>query len=509
MSGALGSSLTERPYIFVEREQHKSEYWDIQVGDTHNYVTADGCIHHNSGKTFAGCWEILRRAMATPPDPDGVRYSRCAVIRATFRQLESTTIPTYKRLFSKHFGIPVKRVSGYNHVIHTDLPDGTTVHCEVIFFPLASEQDIDNLMSLELTMAFINEARFLPKAVFTALMTRFRYPGKDQGVSGAWSGWWADTNAPDTDSWIYKTFEEDHPPGWEMYRQPGGLIRDGNKEWVPNEKAENIPNLDAGIEYYVDAQHGMEDDEISVLLGNNYGFIKEGKLIIPEFNDFVHVAKKPLEFSPKLKTIYVGIDFGLTPAATFLQLDPYGQWLAIEEMNSDDALGIKSFGENHLKPRMNELGSRGFNFVVTGDPAGEQGAQTDGKTPFQQLEDIGINAQPAYTNDFEIRRSTIATACRTGTGNGDFCFLLSPKCPIMRKGFNQKYVYVETRKDLDPRGVVHKPQPLKNSYSHGIESCEYGMMGGGAGKPVDTHRGQKRERRRGNSHRQKAAVAVV
>ena len=205
----------------------------------------------------------------------------------------------------------------------------------------------------------------------------------------------------------------------------------------------------------------------------------------------------------------VGLDFGLTPAATLLQQDAYGQWQAIEELNSEDCLGIKTFGENQLKPRLAELGARGFEFIITGDPAGEQGSQVDGKTPFEKLTEIGIDAKPAYTNDFEIRRSTIADACRTGTGNGDFCFLLSPTCKIMRKGFNQKYVYVETRKDLDPRGVVHKPQPLKNAYSHGIESCEYGMMGGGAGREVPTTMRASRKRRRSTKHRQQSAIARV
>lgn len=430
------------------------------------------------------------------------------MIRATFRQLESTTVATYKKIFGPMFGVPVKRVSGYHHTIKLSLGDGTKVECDVVFFPLASEQDIDNLMSLELTFAFINEARFIPKAVFTALMTRFRYPGPDEGVLNCWTGWWADSNAPDTDNWIYTTFEEQRPEGWEMFRQPGGVTKVGG-EWVANPDAENLRNLAEGSDYYLEAMPGMAEDELSVLLGNQYGYIKEGKLIIPEFLDAFHVAKQPLEFNPLNKLIYVGLDFGLTPAATFLQCDSFGQWQAIEEMNSEDSLGIQTFGENQLKPRLNELGSRGFEFIITGDPAGEQGAQTDGATPFQKLTDIGIDASPAFTNDFEIRRSAIADACRTGTGNGDFCFLLSPKCSIMRKGFNQKYVYVETRKDLDPRGVVHKPQPLKNAYSHGIESCEYGMMGGGAGRRVKTTQGSLRDKRRSKEHRQKAAVAVV
>jgi hypothetical protein len=31
----------------------------MQVLDTNNYVTEDGCIHHNSGKTFVGCLDLI------------------------------------------------------------------------------------------------------------------------------------------------------------------------------------------------------------------------------------------------------------------------------------------------------------------------------------------------------------------------------------------------------------------------------------------------------------------
>ena len=40
-----------------------------------------------SGKSVASCFEIVRRASAQEPNEQGIRKSRCAVVRETVRQL--------------------------------------------------------------------------------------------------------------------------------------------------------------------------------------------------------------------------------------------------------------------------------------------------------------------------------------------------------------------------------------------------------------------------------------
>ena len=45
--------------VSITQETVKSDYYDIQVLETNNYITEDGCIHHNSGKTFVGCLDLL------------------------------------------------------------------------------------------------------------------------------------------------------------------------------------------------------------------------------------------------------------------------------------------------------------------------------------------------------------------------------------------------------------------------------------------------------------------
>ena len=86
------------------------------------------------------------------------------------------------------------------------------IDCEIIFLALDNVNDIRKLLSLELTGAFVNEAREVVAPVIDALIGRIgRYPSMAHGgcVSPQVI---ADTNAPDEDSWWYDRFENNSMP---------------------------------------------------------------------------------------------------------------------------------------------------------------------------------------------------------------------------------------------------------------------------------------------------------
>jgi hypothetical protein len=189
------SSLSQWPILAIERQVVKEEYWDIQVANTNNYVTADGAIHHNSGKSSAMVVEIIRRAQEQAPSPDGIRRSRWAVIRNTFTQLSDTTIKTFHDWFPPSlFG--QWRVTDHSYFI-TAFPG---VHLEILFRALDRPDQLSNLLSLEITGAWFNEAREIPKTIIEAMDSRIgRYPSpRDGGAS--WYGMIMDTNPPDDTS---------------------------------------------------------------------------------------------------------------------------------------------------------------------------------------------------------------------------------------------------------------------------------------------------------------------
>ena len=450
------------------------------------------CGPIRSGTSVMLCNELLRQMLECPA-VNGVRRSRYAVLRRTFADLKRTTIKTWVDWSLPVFGTePVQRVEGIVHEIDINLPDGTRVESEVNFFSMAKDAHISRLLSLELTGGVINETRDLPKAVIDAFDDRIgHYPAKRDGGEG-YRFWLAgDTNPPDLDHWIYRMFEEGDPSpdGWEYFRQPGALVRDGVGGWKVNPLAENLQNLNNGAEFYLEAMQGKSEAHIAVYYGGEYGYAEEGQRIVSDYNDAVHCAAQPLDYDLNVPNLYIGVDFGATPAATIMQVMANGQYRVIEELNAEK-FGIGTFAANILKPRLQRLQAMGFNaddMVFTGDPAGAGTSQTDGKVPFQVLAEEGITCAPAFTNSFPKRTEIINRVCRQLV-DGQPRFLISPKCKVLRKGLAQKYVLKKVGVSTD-EGVKYQTVPDKNEFSHVVEGCTYGLMGTGEGRDIGHSKG--------------------
>jgi hypothetical protein len=279
----------------------------------------------------------------------------------------------------------------------------------------------------------------------------------------SWSGIIADTNPPDNDHWWYKLAEEVHPEGFEFFRQPGGLT----------DQAENRENLPEN--YYERQCAGKDPDWIEVYVNGNYGFVRDGKPVYPEYRDHIHT--KEFELMPG-QPIYVGIDFGLTPAATFAQKTVMGQWRIHSELVTED-MGAVRFAQC-LRAAMHER-YPGFAFAnVTGDPAGDTRAQTDETTPFQILRAANVPASPAPTNDFIKRRESVAVAL-SRLIDGEPGMLVHPQCKNLRKGMAGGYNY----KRLQVSGEEKfRDVPDKNMYSHVCEAAQYMLLGAGEARTL-------------------------
>ena len=193
-----------------------------------------------SGKTTACIAEAFRRIQEQAPDADGVRRSRGVVIRSTYRQLQSTTAQSWRSWFGDAFG-DFTWSDPFQHRMRFGLADGTRVEADIVFLALDGPEAEAKLRGLEVSWAWVNECREIPKGVFSFLTGRVgRYPAMRDG-GPTWSGVFADTNPWDVDHWLHEA------PGWRVFKQPGGVLWDG-KAWVPNPAAENLINLPPG--YY-------------------------------------------------------------------------------------------------------------------------------------------------------------------------------------------------------------------------------------------------------------------
>src|SRR5690606_13088972 len=244
-----------------------------------------------SGKSSGCVIELLKIAAKQRPGPDGLRRSRFAVIRNTYPQLEDTTMQTFFQwLPPSLFGTYKVR----DHTFTIDQLD-PTLHVEVMFRALDREEHVANLLSLELTGAWVNEAREVPWAIIQALTGRVgRYPSVIMGgcVDPCII---MDTNPPDDESWWYRKFEEERPANWALFKQPGGM----------DPGAENTRNLPQN--YYQRMIETMDADAIEVYVHGKYGFLREGKPVYPEYNDALHCVHdwQPI---PGV-TVYRGWDF--------------------------------------------------------------------------------------------------------------------------------------------------------------------------------------------------------
>jgi hypothetical protein len=405
-----------------------------------------------SGKSSGCVMEIIRRSNEMTPGIDGIRRSRWAIIRNSYTQLRDTTIKTFVDWFPpKIFG--EFRVTDHTYFI-TKFPN---VHLEIMFRALDRPDQVSNLLSLELTGAWFNEVREIPKPIIDAMDSRIgRYPSK-KDIDNYWYGMIFDTNPPSNDSELYKTFEVQRPDNWKIFKQPSGL----------STHAENTKHLPKN--YYVNLAKGKDEMYIRVYIHGQYGYTLQGKPVFASFRDNVHVAPNVLEPIKGLDLL-CGIDFGLSPAITIGQITKTGQLRILDELVSD-GMGLRQFCLNQFLPLLRTK-YFGMNIMGYGDPSGTSRAPTDESTCFDILhsQEIGLNNIIEATTNAITPRVGAVEFFLNKMYAGEPSFILSPNCHYLRKAMNGAYHY-----DKDPKGNgdEYKAMPVKNFASHVSDSLEY------------------------------------
>lgn len=456
-----------------------------------------------SGKSSGCCVEIIRRAIETPPGEDGIRRSRWVVVRNTYRELEDTTIKTFEEWVPEgKFGTWRQSDKIFDLKFETD--GDAKVEGEVMFRALDRPDHVKKLLSLELTGCYFNEWKEIPLPIFQVMKTRVgRYPRRED-VPRYWSGIFGDTNPPDTDHYLYRIFEEDRPPGHRRFKQPGGrskeaentenlarcwapevplgMASEARREFIRKAREEQTRRIKAGehedpcVCYYTVLCHGAKKDFIKVMADGEYGFVQQGKPIYPEFQDSIHVATETLKLLPGCRKLLIGNDYGLTPAAVWVQQDPAdGQYQVIREFVSE-RLGAVHFGEEQAKISKKEFKSV-TEFEGWGDPSGMASSPIDEKdTPIDIINAQGVPMTAAPTNDPVLRREAVAGLLTRLTMMGRPALVISPACVTLRKGMAGGYCYRRLQIAGDER---FEEKPVKNMYSHVCEALQYAMVGAG------------------------------
>lgn len=416
-----------------------------------------------SGKSSGCVTEIFLRAARQAPNAKGVRPSRWAVIRKDYPALKTTTVKTFTAWAWGYQPANLVMDSPIRYRSNFRLPDNTTVDLEVYFMPLDHETDLDKLLSLELTGAYVNEGSQLIDIVDRLRGRLGRYPSMAQGgVACSWSGLWIDTNPPSRTHWIYTLFEVERPKGFRLFKQPPALLvgaenpETGQPTYLPNPLAENVENLPGGFDYYLSKIDGAKQSYVDTYILGNYGSEATGRPVFTSYNDRVHVAKHPLVPDPTMP-LFIGCDFGLNPAAVLCQPTAHGTLQALDEVAPADVLFDEFFNE-HLLPVIRTRFPR-YQIQVVGDPAGTARNAMSQKGVFDYFKEAGIAAFPAFTNDPMLRMDSADHFLTRQSG-----FVLDPThCPLLREAMAGGYVLAPNR---GASGKGSTPRFVKGPLSH-------------------------------------------
>jgi hypothetical protein len=454
-----------------------------------------------SAKTTTCIRKCLAATRLQNIGPDGVRRARGAVIRDTYPQLRKTVLESWFTWFPK----TKENWSGESpmtHKLRVDIPGGAPLELEMIFAAIGENKIEDVAKGWELTFAWLNEGDTLAREVRRFLLGRVgRFPGATLGGC-AWRGIFEDFNAPDIDNHVYPVYvdqdmgltpeieealREELGPlfGIGFHRQPGGRAKDAGGTRI----GENLHNLPRG--YYEQQMIGASSDYIRRMIDNEFGAVRNGLPVYPEFKDEMHVAKEPIR-PVKGLPLDIGVDGGLTPAAVIGQQLPNGQKRVIDEcvvwIDKDKQelaqIGPTAFGEHVGRHILMHYPDHDVRFVWC-DPATSagEGAMGDDRSWLQLFsaalfKTLGKRGKalraPVKGNSIDRRLEAVrGPLSRLIEGQPEY--LLSPVCKSNRRGKNNGYVYRRT--GLAGGDDRYVNTPVKNQYSHEQDAEQYLFCG--------------------------------
>lgn len=446
-----------------------------------------------STKTTASIVKIAYEAKKIMPCKDGIRRSRCAVVRNTRQMLFDTTIPDFVKWFpDSDAGVFMRTESKF-------LLKFDDIECEVLFRGLDDANDVRRLLSLQLTFGFMDEFREINPDIYNALTGRVgRYPDETM------NGWgcvteeltthcphcaevvepdksaskfdcphcgklvstyaeakkvWGSTNPPDMDT-FWEDLLSNPPANCSVTFQPSALSPEA--DWL---------HLLPSATYYENLAEGKSEDWIDIYIHGKFGKSLAGKPVFRAFDANTHVAKEPVHVLPQ--TVVIGVDAGLTPAAVFTQQTYDGRVVVHDAIAAFD-MGAIRFIREKLKPLIaNKYAGR--QIVVIIDPAAFQRVQTDERSVADIFKAEGFDIKPAKTNSIAARIAAVESFL-TRTVEGRPAILIDPGCTDLVRAMRGGYRY-----KINSKGIADD-KPEKNEHSHVSDALQYAALhhdGGG------------------------------
>lgn len=403
-----------------------------------------------SGKSTGCLMEIVRRASEQAKGPDGIRHSRFAIVRQTLQQIKQTVLKEFYTWLE-----PITTFKVSENTIYISFDD---VRCEIHLIPLDDENDQRRLLSLQLTGAWVNEFPEIDPAIIPSLCGRLgRYPSSAQG-GPTWFGLIMDGNFPTEGGEWHALLENELPPDFHLFKQPGGRTED----------AENIDHLPGGYEYYQRLARGQSPEWVRRYVDAQYGNDPSGNAVFRDsFTPDFHVfdSLDPIPGRPMI----VGQDFGRDPWSVLTQLDHRGRFLVLEEVEGTN-IGLEQHLLLNLRPRLFDHRYLGMPVAVVGDPSGVSKSSLYEETSFDMLKREGFMAFPAPTNDIDPRIRAIEAFLLQQQGGKPVFLIDKSRCPKLVQGLRGGYRFAKMKSG------ERKAKPDKNDFSHPMDALQYAAL---------------------------------
>lgn len=423
------------------------------------------CGPVGGGKSTVALMELVRRAVMQAPH-NGVRRTKAVIVRNTMAQLKSTVKPLIDQWLVTETGgsIGQWRLTDNTFDMKFQLPDGTTVHSELVLMPCDTPDDVRRLLSLECSYAWGEECRELDPEVVEALEGRCnRFPNrKSGGVTEP--GVIFSTNPPPMGTY-WQELMSNPPKKAEIFIQPPALLEDGSV----NPEAENLENL--APDYYANLCEGKSESWIQVYAMNKFGSGGFGNPIFrSSFRMEFHKTPEPLQAIPQsINPLIIGMDNGLTAAAVIGQMDMRGRVNILDEayVPQGETMGVESFLDRILIPKLvNEWPISPHKIVFVLDPACFQRSQVNEMTIADAVKKRGYNVIKATTNDPEKRIGAVEGLLSRQIDGGP-AIAFSPRVTWLLQAMDYGYRYKKSISGVGPL------TPEKNHWSHIADALQY------------------------------------
>lgn len=405
-----------------------------------------------SAKTTGGLFKIPYMASLQAPSPiDGIRRSRCVVVRNTAPQLADTTLKSWNIWFKD--GVAGKwQATPKTFTLKFD-----DVECEVLFRALDTVEDVSKVLSLEVTFAVLDEFVQIKTEIREGLSGRCgRYPPKIEGGPTNF-GMWGMSNPGEEDTDWHNFLVEEKPSNVSYFHQPSGLSTD----------AENKENLPPG--YYENLAKGKSKAWIKQFIEAEWGYSIAGKPVVPTFNREIHVAKTNL-VADKYLPLIIGFDPGMHSALIFGQYDGYGRLHVVDELVLE-GYGAQRMCTDRLIPLLNAK-YRGFEIIIAPDPASQARTPTNESSVMDVLKEQRfkkywtVNPR-VYSNLIAPRLEAIEHFTTRLTEKGP-ALVIDPRCRKIIKALASGWRYEQNKRNGEDKDV-----PEKNIHSHPGDGLGY------------------------------------